>query len=903
MPATDLYPLFLDKLREAGLVLDHMETDGLLYRCGTSAKPKGKDGAYSAHMDAPASLWWQNWHTGEDGTYCPVKKADMTAAERETLKRRIAEARARREAEEERRHAEAANTAATRWGGAPTALDTHPYLMKKGVPSFGLRLRGNQLLVPVYDDAGKLASLQTIDPDGEKRFLSGGKMKGGTFFIPARDGKTATVLIAEGYATAASACMASGYAAFVAFNAGNLLSVAMRARRLFPESKLIVVADDDWELEQKTGKNTGLVAAEEAARRVGGWLAVPSVRDTPGASDINDLHKKGGVDAVWRCLAAARIPDDEQTGKEPMPTPENSGENSPPSPAATGNGLPVSTLPDGYFMVPEGPRAGLYYSERRRGKEHEVRLGPPIRLLGRTCDEHNIAWGFLLEWKDPKGTLHRWALPGGMLQQSNREWAWILADGGYDIASGQTGRFIDFLQKSVTANFITCVPRVGWHNDAFVLPDRAYGDGGDSIVLQSLNHGDMYQAGGTREAWNQIAALSAGNTRLEFALSTAFAGPLLRLADVEGGGFSFEGGSSCGKTTCLEVAASVWGGASHVRPWRTTDNGLESIAALHNDGLLILDEVGQVSAKVLSESAYMLANGQGKTRSGKDGNTRKSTPWRLLFLSSGEVGLAEKLQEGGIKAKAGQEVRFVGIPTEKEMLSNLHGLSDSGAVSNRLKELSGRHYGHAGREFLQWLTEHRAEVVLGIGARLDDGVKCLCPANAGEQVRRVARRFALVAYAGELAKSAGVFPAEMDVWAAVASCFNDWLSARGSVGASEDAEVEAAVQRFIEQHGASRFENIETPGVQRIPNRVGFVKMTKDGAEYYVLPESFKTEVLAGISFKRAIRILTDKGWLVRGSGTGRDATVKKNLPGMGRVRCYQIVPPREDLEPDGGDE
>lgn len=79
--------------------------------------------------------------------------------------------------------------------------------------------------------------------------------------------------------------------------------------------------------------------------------------------------------------------------------------------------------------------------------------------------------------------------------------------------------------------------------------------------------------------------------------------------------------------------------------------------------------------------------------------------------------------------------------------------------------------------------------------------------------------------------------------------------------------------------------------------------MTKEGAEYYVLPESFKTEVLAGINFKRAIRILTDKGWLIRESGTGRDATVKKSLPGMGRVRCYQIVPPSEDPEPDGYDE
>ena len=76
---------------------------------------------------------------------------------------------------------------------------------------------------------------------------------------------------------------------------------------------------------------------------------------------------------------------------------------------------------------------------------------------------------------------------------------------------------------------------------------------------------------------------------------------------MEGGGFSFEGGSSSGKTTALQVAASVWGGPGHVKSWRVTDNALEGVAALHNDGLLILDEVGQVNARVLSEAAYMRA--------------------------------------------------------------------------------------------------------------------------------------------------------------------------------------------------------------------------------------------------------------------------------------------------------
>lgn len=76
------------------------------------------------------------------------------------------------------------------------------------------------------------------------------------------------------------------------------------------------------------------------------------------------------------------------------------------------------------------------------------------------------------------------------------------------------------------------------------------------------------------------------DSRLGFALSCSFAGPLLKLAGLEGGCFAFEGGSSSGKTTALKVAASVWGGEAHVRAWRTTDNGLEGLAALHNDNVL-----------------------------------------------------------------------------------------------------------------------------------------------------------------------------------------------------------------------------------------------------------------------------------------------------------------------------
>ncbi len=125
---------------------------------------------------------------------------------------------------------------------------------------------------------------------------------------------------------------------------------------------------------------------------------------------------------------------------------------------------------------------------------------------------------------------------------------------------------MEFLAAVRPVRRIRCVPRTGWDNMAYILPDAVYGEtAGEDVVLQSMNHAGLYRCAGTLDGWKEIAALAVGNSRLSFALCVAFAGPLLHLAGLEGGGFSFEGGSSSGKTTALQIAASVWGGPEHVR--------------------------------------------------------------------------------------------------------------------------------------------------------------------------------------------------------------------------------------------------------------------------------------------------------------------------------------------------
>lgn len=261
-------------------------------------------------------------------------------------------------------------------------------------------------------------------------------------------------------------------------------------------------------------------------------------------------------------------------------------------------------------------------------------------------------------------------------------------------------------------------------------------------------------------------------------------------------------------------------------------------------------------------------------------------------LSSGELGLADKLAENGLKSRGGQEVRFVGLPVDTAMLTELHGFPHAGAVVNRLKELTAIHYGHAGRAFLHKLTEPdtMTTVLSELQPALANTVNRLVPAGADGQVRRVAQRFALCGLAGGLAVQMGILPADFDATGCAERCFHDWLTARGGIGASEDTAILAAVRLFIEQHGASRFQDLDTQ-MSTCVNRVGFRRNVRGVTEYIVLPESFRAEIIKGFSPRRAAAVLRNAGWLHLSDDKN---TTKRELPGMGRVRAYVLVLPDE---------
>lgn len=151
------------------------------------------------------------------------------------------------------------------------------YLKSKQIekdPKIKITHDGN-LLIPAYDEHGKMWNVQTITPDGQKLFITDeGGRTGGCFFIIGEVQPdlydTHIICIAEGYATGMSIHMATGLPVALAFVANNLPKVGAALKSKYPNATFVYCADDD-----SAKLNTGLVEAQKAIDITGGIIALP----------------------------------------------------------------------------------------------------------------------------------------------------------------------------------------------------------------------------------------------------------------------------------------------------------------------------------------------------------------------------------------------------------------------------------------------------------------------------------------------------------------------------------------------------------------------------------------------------------------------------------------------------
>ena len=882
---------FCGAIRAAGLTPpDAVEADGKLRRFASNGKRADDSGWYVLHDGNVPAGAFGCWRLGVSETWRANIGRQLTDAEKQAHRARMDATRVEREAAESKLKDEARIKAAEIWRAARPALDDHAYLLRKGVKAHGLlRVHDGALVLRLLDTEGVLHSLQFISGDGEKRFLTGGRVTGCYAGLGEATGATA-LCIAEGYATGATIHEATGHPVALAFNAGNLLPVAKALKAKLPDLPLIVCADDDWHLDG----NPGLAKATAAARSVGGPLAVPDFGPNrqDGETDFNDVARRLGLDAVRECIAAAK----------------EGGEPGPKTYAATfpkPEDRPRFVVLDDWREVDgKRRRPGVYFcgmTEAKRGGEavpFASWICSPLRIEAVTFDERDNNFGRLLRFSNSLGRSRAWAMPMELLGGDGSELRRELLSMGVEIDPAQRARNLlaSYLQAERPKRRMRCALQVGWCGKSFVLPDVVIGPDAESVIYQSGERTrDEYGTGGTMDEWrDEIAARAVGNPLLIVALSVSFAGPMLARSNAESGGLHFTGDSSTGKTTAIEAACATWGGPGHKRSWKTTANGMEGAAALCSDSLLALDEISECDPREVGAIVYALGNGRGKQRASRSGAARGVVRWRCTVLSSGERTMETSMREAGQRAKAGQTVRLLDVPTARKYgaWDDLHGCQSGAAFSDGLRRAAATHYGHAGRAFLERLTRDERDF-----CALLERFKSLPGFSAEEgQHKRAAARLALIGMAGELATEYGLtgWPDGAAIEAA-AECFRMWRSTRGK-GTDERRQIVEQVSGFIERHGDGRFSSVDAdPEKFPMRDRAGWWQDGNQGREYLFTAEGMR-EALKGFDFKRALDTLQEVGALPAPGADGKRARFHR-IAGRG-MKLYPVNADRLD----GGD-
>lgn len=254
----------------------HIVPDGQIHRF-RGPSDKRPNGWYVCHGDHGA---FGSWKTGLTVPWCDRSQTDS----REYRKLIEQEHRERRQSEI-LKHSERATEARSIWANAEPAIE-HPYLKCKQVSPWGIRIKGDHLVVPMTIDR-KVLSIQYIHSDGFKNFMRGGRVKGCYYPLGSLEKR---IWIAEGFATAATVHEVTGETAVCAFTAGNLADVTEHFAAM--GLRVFVAADND---------EAGIDAAHKSLDAGAEFASWPE----PEKADWNDYGVTHGAETMHEALYGA----------------------------------------------------------------------------------------------------------------------------------------------------------------------------------------------------------------------------------------------------------------------------------------------------------------------------------------------------------------------------------------------------------------------------------------------------------------------------------------------------------------------------------------------------------------------------------------------------------------------
>lgn len=554
----------------------------------------------------------------------------------------------------------------------------------------------------------------------------------------------------------------------------------------------------------------------------------------------------------------------------------------------------LADWPPGFEMRSDG----LYQSHGKKGDEW---ICGPFTVLGEARTPEGNDWSIYIRWHDGDRRPHTQALPRSELMSMSYDVLKPLASGGLIIAPDKATQLKQCFIRIVSQQRIRIVQRTGWHEEAqFVLPTESIGNDGNRevAIYYGPDTSAAYSTSGTIDDWKrEIAPLIDGNHRLMFAQAVAVAGVVADLLKEESLAFNYVGVSSSGKSTALRAAASTWGGRPYIRQWRATSNGLEGLAKAHSGTCLILDELGQLDDKNASDAAYQLMNGMGKSRARIDGSTKQAAQWTLALLSSGETTLSEKIKASGRRSKAGQAVRMIDIPADAGQYMGLFDDTKNmppDKFSELLTERSATYFGTIGPAFVQTVVRAPQESIRQLrGAISSTSAALLAEIRSPEgQVSRIARRFAIVAAAGELLNNVLGQPWRQGAMQEAARiCFLSALGRRGGAHSAEYTAVIDAIREVTDKFGESRFRAFTDNFAANASHTAALLEQPRsihhqgvlgfhgfhDGEEIWAFTETGFREIVSGIVEPRmAAQMLAEKGAILYHASDGRYRWAKR---------------------------
>jgi len=489
---------------------------------------------------------------------------------------------------------------------------------------------------------------------------------------------------------------------------------------------------------------------------------------------------------------------------------------------------------------------GLYYVPVVQEQQEKVKVSKygspvwisiPFDLLATTDDGQGHGHGVAMRFVSIHGHIHTWTLPRSLLVIEGRELFQKLYDMGFHMAltDGSFQKLRSYLNQARAElpdmPKALSVSRTGWApGNRFVLPDKVFGTNGVELFFQSDDPSPSpYTQAGTLEGWRESVAQPLADYDIPvFSIACAFAGPLLEPLRIESGGFHFEGLSSTGKTSAQRFALSAWGNPwKLLQSWNGTRVGVELMTAAYSDTLLVLDEIGQADPKAIGEIVYLICNENGRTRGNVRLTHRANLRWRSLLLSSGEKSLAQVMTgNGGFPPAAGQETRLAHLPVDIDGAGIFTGLMDSTARRQKLTQITAaarKHHGHAARTFLNRLTtggmpdpDEAAALVKSMAAKLTGP-------DSTNEIDRVALRFTLVGYAGELATRWGItgWPENRAIEASTA-LFKRWRARWGSASRDETLFL-MHLDEWLSEYQTGAFMELDAK-LMREPGKLALLK-------------------------------------------------------------------------------